>query len=161
MGMKDAVIVELDGATRMLAEAKTIQQAKQIMDMADAAKVYAKRQKLGEEAVGYANSIKIEAMRRLGEMWAEAPKNRGGMGSFNTCGSKQEPHATLSQLGIDKKVASIAQQLARMPKKEFEQVRDGIVGMSEALRQIKKQKIIAELECVKGKKTKELRGKLS
>lgn len=138
--MKDTVVMKLDTATRMLAEAKTIQQAKQIMDMADAAKVYAKRQKLGEEAVGYANSIKIEAMRRLGEIWSEAPKNKGARGIFNTGGSCLEPPATLSQLGIDKKVASISQRLAKLPKREFEQVRDGIVGMAEALRQARVSK---------------------
>lgn len=135
--MKDNVVMKLDTATRMLAEAKTMQQAKNIMDMADAAKVYARRQKLGEEAVGYANSIKIEAMRRLGEIWAETPKNKGSRAIFNTGGSAWEPPATLSQLGIDKKVASISQRLAKLPKKEFEQVRDGIVGMAEALRQVK------------------------
>ena len=151
--MKDAVIVKLDGATRMLAEAKTMQQAKQIMDMADAAKVYAKRQKLGEEAVGYANSIKIEAMRRLGEIWAEAPKNKGANGRKFT-GTKLVPvkdtTPTLLELGINKKVASVSQRLAKLPKREFEQVRDGIVGMAEALSAAKRNKMREQVASVYG-----------
>lgn len=144
--MKDAVIVKLDGATRMLAEAKTMQQAKQIMDMADAARVYAKRQKLGEEAVSYANSIKIEAMRRLGEMWAQSPKNNGaraGGKKLSSRGPLSEPRditPTLADLGLSKKIASVSQRLAKLPKREFEQVRDGIVGMAEALRQARVSK---------------------
>ena len=134
IAIKDSVIERLSRASEMLVEAKSMQEIKKIMDVATAAKIYAKRQQLGEEAVGYANSIKIEAMRRLGEIWAESPKNKGTRGQLNTGGFQMEPPATLSQLGIDKKLASISKQLAQMPKKEFEQVRDGVVSMSEALK---------------------------
>ena len=146
LAIKDSVIERLSRASQMLVEAKSMQEVKKIMDVAAAAKIYAKRQQLGEEAVGYANSIKIEAMRRLGEIWAETPKNKGTRGQINTGGSQMEPPATLSQLGIDKKVASISKQLAQMPKKEFEQVRDGIVGMAEALKQVKIEKRNSELQ---------------
>jgi N6-adenosine-specific RNA methylase IME4 len=139
--IKDSVIERLSRASEMLVEAKSMQEVKKIMDVAAAAKIYAKRQQLGEKAVGYANSIKIEAMRRLGEIWAESPKNWGTRGQLNTGGSEMEPPATLSQLGIDKKVASISKQLAQMPKKEFEQVKEGVIGMAEALRQVKRKKL--------------------
>lgn len=146
IAIKDSVIERLSRASEMLVEAKSMQEIKKMMDVATAAKIYAKRQQLGEEAVGYANSIKIEAMRRLGEIWAESPKNKGTRGQLNTGGFQMEPPATLSQLGIDKKLASMSKQLAQMPKKEFEQVRDGVVSMSEALRQVKIENRKSELK---------------
>ena len=161
IAIKDSVIERLSRASEMLVEAKSMQEVKKIMDVAGAAKIYARRQQLGEEAVQHARSIELEAMRRLGELLAETPKNRGINGT-KLIGSKQEPVRdsthTLSDLGVDKKISSLSQQLARMPKKEFEQVRDGIVGMAEALRQVKKEKIISDLESIKNKKSKKLLG---
>ena len=137
IAIKDSVIERLSRASEMLVEAKSMQEVKKIMDVAGAAKIYARRQQLGEEAVQHARSIELEAMRRLGELLAETPKNRGINGT-KLIGSKQEPvrdsTPTLSDLGVDKKISSLSQQLARMPKKEFEQVRDGVVSMSEALK---------------------------
>jgi phage N-6-adenine-methyltransferase len=124
----------------MLVEAKSMQEVKKIMDVAGAAKIYAKRQQLGEEAVQHARSIELEAMRRLGELLAETPKNKGANGfkPKQATGTTWEPVAdttpTLTDLGVNKKISSLSQQLARMPKKEFEQVRDGVVSMSEALK---------------------------
>ena len=143
--MKDAVVMKLDNATRMLAEAKTIQQAKKIMDMADAAKVYARQQQLGQDATDYADSIKIEAMRRLGQLWKDAPKHPGTRVSPLLGGSQEKPPSRLSELGINKKLAHLSTKLAELPKEEYEQVRDGIVGMAEALRQAKYKKIREEL----------------
>jgi hypothetical protein len=58
----------LTNATRMLSECRTIQDAKKIADMASAAKVYAKKAKLGDEAIRYANEIRVEALKLLGDM---------------------------------------------------------------------------------------------
>lgn len=122
----------------MLIEAKSMQEVKKIMDVAGAAKIYARRQQLGEEAVQHARSIELEAMRRLGELLAETPKNKGAQGHQLKAVPKEnrlkDVTPTLSDLGVDKKISSLSQQLARMPKKEFEQVRDGVVSMSEALK---------------------------
>ena len=134
IAIKDSVIERLSRASEMLVEAKSMQEVKKIMDVAGAAKIYARRQQLGEEAVQHARSIELEAMRRLGELLAETPKNKGLL----LRGTKSEPREisspTLSDLGVNKKISSLSQQLARMPKKEFEQVRDGVVSMSEALK---------------------------
>lgn len=45
---------------------QTIQDAKKLADMAAAAKVYAEKAKLGQEAIDYANEIRVEALRLLG-----------------------------------------------------------------------------------------------
>jgi len=144
IAIKDSVIERLTKASEMLVEAKSMQEVKKIMDVAGAAKIYARRQQLGQDAVQHARSIELEAMRRLGELLAETTKNKGINGT-KLIGSKQEPMRdmtpTLCDLGVDKKISSLSQQLARMPKKEFEQVRDGVVGMAEALRQVKREKL--------------------
>jgi phage N-6-adenine-methyltransferase len=137
IAIKDSVIERLSRASEMLVEAKSMQEVKKIMDVAGAAKIYAKRQQLGEEAVQHARSIELEAMRRLGELLAETPKNTGakGIGPIAVPNmNRNDLIPTLSDLGVDKKISSLSQQLARMPKKEFEQVRDGVVSMSEALK---------------------------
>jgi ParB family chromosome partitioning protein len=136
--IKDSVIERLSKASEMLVEAKSMQEVKKIMDVAGAAKIYARRQQLGQDAVQHARSIELEAMRRLGELLAETPKNQGA--KAGKTGTKSVPlldeTPTLAELGVDKKISSLSQQLARMPKKEFEQVKEGVVSMSEALKMV-------------------------
>ena len=136
--VKDSVIERLSRASEMLIEAKSMQEVKKIMDVAGAAKIYARRQQLGEEAVQHARSIELEAMRRLGELLAETPKNKGAQGHQLKAVPKEnrlkDVTPTLAELGVEKRISSLSQQLARMPKKDFEQVRDGVVSMSEALK---------------------------
>lgn len=130
----DAVIVKLDTARQALAEADTMQKTKIIVDMATAAEIYAKRQKLGEEAISYATAIKIEALRQLGNMLKETERNKGvrsQLAGRNISGStKLEPPEnnipTLSDLGIDKKTSSLAQQVADLSDEEIEKVKEGV-----------------------------------
>lgn len=134
LAIKDSVIQRLSQASQMLVEAKSMQEVKKIMDVAAAARIYAKRQQLGEEAVQLARSIELESMRRLGELLAEAPKNKGAQGIGKSAVTKENHTPTLMEYGATKRISSLSQQLARMPKKEFEQLKDGVVSMSEALK---------------------------
>lgn len=151
----DPVIVRLMQASTALAEAKSIQQTKSILDVAAAAEIYAKRQQLGEDAIGIAHAIKIEALRKLGEMLKDAPKSDGarGLGGGGTRGSKKEPRVnappTLSELGLDKKTSSVAQKLAELSEEAFEQVRDGHETIARAIAAVKKAK---DVEKVTGKR---------
>lgn len=135
----DSVIQRLQAATTALAEAKTIQEAKVIVDVAAAAEIYAKRQKLSQDAIDFAHSVKIEALRRVGEMLKETPKNVGAVPGKT--GSKGKPvlddTPTLADLGLDKKTSSIAQKLADLPEAEFKQVRDGHETISKAIAAVK------------------------
>jgi hypothetical protein len=82
----------------------------------------------------YAHEIKFDAERRMGEMLAEAPKNRGTAGAGRpSLGAAQvevpkDTAPTYHQVGIDYKTASRAQQLAHMPAELFEQVKTGAKG---------------------------------
>ena len=68
----------LSRATQMLAEVKTIDDAKYLMDIASTAKYYARKHKLGKEAVSHAREIEIKAEILLGEFLTEMEKNKGG-----------------------------------------------------------------------------------
>lgn len=140
----DPVILKLIQAGTALAEAKTIQQTKRILDVAAAAEIYAKRQKLGDDAEGIAHSIKIDALRQLGEILKDAPKNKGEKGRFRTGGTKVEPPVeaapTLDSLGLDKKTAAVAQKLAELPENDFNQVRDGHKTVAKAIAAVSKTK---------------------
>jgi hypothetical protein len=62
-------------------------------------------------------TVKVEALRRLGEMLKASPKAKGVKGQF-TGGTKSEPLAetvpTLVELGLTKKESAIAQKLAAL-----------------------------------------------
>lgn len=138
----DTVIVRLEAARAALSEAKTIQQSKAIADVAAAAEIYARRQKLGEEAIDFAHSVKIEALRLLGEILKDTPKSEGrklnGRDSFG--GTRQEPPKnearTLAEMGVDKKTSSMAQKLAALPAKAFEEVREGHKSIGQAIAKV-------------------------
>ncbi len=141
---RDVVIVKLDAARLALSEAKTIQATKKIMDVAGAAEIYAKRQQLGEAAIGYAHAVKIEALAQLGDMLKGMEKNVGAM--KGKTGSKGEPlldpTPTLADLGLDKKTSMVAQQLAAMP----EALRKEIVDREKSVLSVKREMQRAEVQ---------------
>lgn len=126
----DTVIARLETAYAALAEAD-IPTAKAIADVADAAEIYAGRRKLGEQVEQQAHAIKIEALRKLGELLKGTPKNAGARG-VGKSGVPPE-HPTLQELRIDKKTSSMAQKLAALPEKDFEAVRDGHEAVGKAI----------------------------
>lgn len=142
-------LVKLSDATRMLAEVRDAPGAKQLMDLAAAAEHYAKKAKLGQDAVNYAAGIKLDAERRLGEYLRQTPKDRGG-GDTST-GTRSEPvqsPPTLAELGISKKLSSEAQRLANIPDDVFAKVKAGEIKPMVALRDQKRATLgerIAEL----------------
>ena len=60
-------LAKLDKATHMLAEAKTLDEIKNIMDVAEAARTYARAAKLGLQAYNHAAESKVRAERKAGE----------------------------------------------------------------------------------------------
>lgn len=69
-------LVKLTQAERWLAEAKSLDDLKQIHDIATAAKAYAQAHRLGLEAENHAMEIRLLAARRIGELMPE--EKRGG-----------------------------------------------------------------------------------
>jgi hypothetical protein len=134
----DAVVASMNRARLALSEAKTIQQTKLIVDTAAAAEIYARRQKLGEEASNLALSIKIEALRKLGGMLEQTPRASGVKKAGTVLGgSKVElpknDAPTLAELGLTKKESALAQKLNTLPEEDYQQVRDGNISVAKAI----------------------------
>lgn len=60
------------------------------MTAASRAEVYARRQQLGDEAIGFAHRVETEAQARLGELLRDMPKATGGQPYQNATGSGSE-----------------------------------------------------------------------
>jgi hypothetical protein len=138
----DSVIMNMRRAHTALSEAETAQEAKQVMDVAEAAEIYATRQKLGEEAIGIATSIKVQALRKLGTILEATPRAEARFEGGSRKPSNNN-HPTLADMGLDKKTSMVAQQLAKLSDEAFEQVRTGHESVSQALAKVKADKAAA------------------
>jgi hypothetical protein len=120
----DLILARLEPVCRMLAECKDAGQAKAVADLAHAAEVYARRQKLGKESIASAHAVIIDAMTLMGDYLRDAPKQEGARGrkGGGTRGSQKElqPDAppTLEALGISKKESSDSQALAAIKESD-------------------------------------------
>lgn len=119
------MLAQLDSAKRALAEARTIDEAKDIRDKAEAIRGYYQQQRDSLEAQNYAAELKLRAERKLGEMLKETEKNDGakGLGSNQHLVRLQPATAPpkLSDLGIEKTQSSRWQKIADLPDEVFEQ----------------------------------------
>lgn len=116
-----ASLVVLEEATRMLAECRTVDEAKKIRNLAEAARVYARESKLGEEAQNYAAEIRLRAERRGGEILAEMLRTGERVTAANGRPEKASPAVRLSDLGIEPNESARWQKLAEVPQQDFEQ----------------------------------------
>ena len=94
-----------------------IPQHKLISDVAAAQELFATKQGLSEETIGYAHALKIEALAGLGGLIKKAPKAKGTRGQIKggrkgkPGGSPRHPPGsvvhvpTLADQGVDKKTA--------------------------------------------------------
>jgi site-specific DNA-methyltransferase (adenine-specific) len=148
----DVVTSKIQDARRLLAEVRDIPSAKQVVDMAHAAEVYSRRQKLSREAVNDAHAIMVDAQLLLGKMLQEMPKNKGLNGSVVVTGSKREPvkdaTPTLADAGLTKKDSARAQKVARIAAAGnglFEELRSNQKTVAQAEREIQRQQKRKEL----------------
>lgn len=143
----------MNRARMALSEAKTIQQTKLIVDTAAAAEIYARRQKLGEEASDLALSIKIEALRKLGGMLEQTPRHVGGRPEKTGTETELVSAPTLAELGLSKKESALAQKLNALPEKDYQQVRDGNISVAKAIAAVDAGKTKAKAQSKSKKKT--------
>jgi len=155
--MSDMIVLKIDKARQLLAAARDATDAKKIADIASAAEVYAKRQRLSQDVIDYASTVKIDALTLMGQMLQVEVKNKGGQGrkGGGTCGSKKEPQVGLPPTREElfgkggKKVAFQAQQLARLKETApatHEKVRTNKLTVAKALSEVRKAKKRKDLE---------------
>ena len=130
----EQTLANLEQACALLQEVRTIQDAKQIHDVAKAAKVYASEHKLGREIVMKARAVTFEALRRIGELLMATGRATGGQPyqASSTC-SEEERVATLYELGLTRKASWHAQHLAALQPAVFARVRDGEITIEKVI----------------------------
>lgn len=129
--MTDGALVKLSGATRALAEAKTVDEIKHVMDLAEAARLYARKAQLGLEAQNHAAEIYLDGSRKAGELLAELERKPGGDGSNQhqkslrpTMDASSQYQAVLEDTGTTRQDANRWQQIASLPAEVYEGWKD-------------------------------------
>jgi N6-adenosine-specific RNA methylase IME4 len=139
--LQDRVVKILNDSSRNLLIAVTIPQHKLIADIAAAQEVFSTRQRLGEDVIGYAHALKVEALAGLGDLLKKQPRATGRSGpGRGKAGTKAGPAfsdaPTLADLGIDKKTSSLAQRLASLSDAE----RNAIASRDKTLAEVTRTK---------------------
>jgi hypothetical protein len=111
-----------------------------------------------DAVASYAHEIKTYALAKLGELLAQMPKATGTRGQVqsgmrgSTGSSASKPPvtsaSTLADLGLDRKTAMVAQQLAALPVNTRDAIAKQEISLSEARRETKRQEVRTQLERV-------------
>ncbi len=132
---------KLSDATRMLAEIRTADDAKKVMDIASAAEHYARKHKLGEEAISHAHAISIEAHAMLGQFWKQEPKHQGGRGNKNIV---PEGTSFVSQ-SKEIKDGLLLSDIKEEQPEEFEQIKSGKKKITQVRRERTRTKALGKI----------------
>lgn len=120
--MTNDALARLSAATQALAVAKTMDEIKQIRDIAVAAQTYAKAAKLGLDAQNHAAEIKLSAERKAGELLKQLGSNPVGRPTGNY--SKLEQFSEYRQVLVASAIAPVTahrwQQIAELPEHVFQ-----------------------------------------
>jgi hypothetical protein len=103
----------LTESVRLLAEAKTIDEVKDIRDKAEALRMYLKQQDAGLEAMNAAAEIKLRAERRAGKILLDMDLKRGRPSEEKMSHDVTFTPKTLDELGVSRKESSRWQKIAR------------------------------------------------
>lgn len=109
-------LIRYDEACRALAEARSIDDVRDIRDKAEALRLYAKISKNMQLEIDAAE-IRARAERKHGEMLIKMKAS----GELAEAGRHADPIATLADLQISKNFAAHTQAIARIPEAQFEQ----------------------------------------
>jgi N6-adenosine-specific RNA methylase IME4 len=143
-------IEKLRDATRMLSEVRSASDAKRLVDIAAAAEYYATKAKLGGEAISYAHTIRIDAMRLLGGyLAAEGALATGGQPYQDPTGNSLLPVGltpTLEVLGLSKRESSAAQFLHRIAPEEVAPIRAGEKSITAVRRELQRAEVIEAIQ---------------
>lgn len=116
-------LANVSTAAHMLAEAKSLEEVKHIVDIAEAARTYAKAAKLGLEAQNHAAELKLRAERKAGELLATLERDQGARNDTFSQPAKKlsEYKSTLDDTGTTYQQAHRWQTVAAVPEAVFEQ----------------------------------------
>jgi hypothetical protein len=114
-------LAKYEAARRALADARSVDEVKDIRDQAEGMRCYARIAKDKQLEID-ATEIRARATRRIGEMMAVQPKAKPpGINQYvDRVAEKPEALITLAEAGIDKNLAQAARDLAEMSGDDFE-----------------------------------------
>ena len=123
----ESPLARLELACRLLVQARDVDEVKAVVDLAEAARIYARQARLGLEAQNDAAEIPLRAERRAGELVADMRMHAGGRppqdgtarNRLRTVSGFASP-ARLSDLQITYRHRAQWQQLAAVPDPVFE-----------------------------------------
>lgn len=117
-----STLIRFNAARIALAEARSIDEVKDIRDKAEALRLYAKQAGESLEMQNDIAEIKLRAERRAGELLHEQELSKGGRPSDNQLQAVTGfCPPTLADLGIDKAQSHRWQAMADVPEETFEQ----------------------------------------
>lgn len=109
--MNDFALTKIDGARHLLDQAKSVEDVKAVADMAECARIYARRAKASVEVINRAVAIKLMAERRAGEMLAGMEKAK----------NHRSTARTLRAVGVSDSQSSRWQRAAKVPEQKFKE----------------------------------------
>lgn len=114
-------LARYEAARAALAEARSVDEVKDIRDKAEALRAYARQAK--DKALEIdAREIRWRAERRIGEFIKSAPKAKAGRPAKVEIGIEPIPISTLDEMGIHKALAMRARAAADIPEDSFERL---------------------------------------
>lgn len=113
-------LIRFDAARVALAEARSVDEVKDVRDRAEALRLYMKQAGHGLEMQNDVAEIKLRAERRAGELLGEMEKRDGGDATRARLQGATELPPTLADLGIERTQSHRWQAEAAVPEERFE-----------------------------------------
>lgn len=117
--MNDLILSRVNRARALLLQCTDPKSTKRVIDMAQAAKIFAQRQQLGKESIDYAHAVIADGQKLLGDLLRAS--ERRGLRHSKRPGRNGTPRVplrdappTLAELGIPKKISSVSQLVSRV-----------------------------------------------
>lgn len=131
--LNETSVVIFERGALMLAEANTIQKAKELKGLALTAAEWARRKGMGEAAVMSARGYALEAERKMGQMLRESERANVARDRKKAELQAVTPPPTLKALGLTKNESHRAQRLADLPEEKFQAIKAGLEKKSMAV----------------------------
>ena len=114
-------LIKYDAACKAIAEAKSLDEVKDIADKALALKEYARQAKNKQGEIDFAE-VRMRAERKWGQMYSEAEKHEGGRPITGNTVRPVIETPTLKDMGVDKRFSSKAQKIGTIPDGKYEEL---------------------------------------